>query len=195
MGDLMDAVMNKTVRLTSAPDQSALARPTVRSLLSLGTGHLRVSLFEGVSVLIPMVYVQEVIALPAHRLSALPNLPPPVLGLMNRRSQVLWLVDLAYLLGIGRLDLAPQTHHVVVLKVGKLTVAFAVTAIEGMIAVPPEAGIPVPSQVPPSALPYLQMCARLDILDGAQTIAQTSELLMVINPEALFQSPVLQPIG
>ena len=90
----MDAVMNKTetVRLNSAPDQSALVRPTVRSLLSLGTGHLRVSLFDGVSVLIPMVYVQEVMALPAHRLSALPNLPSPVLGLMNRRSQVLWLV-------------------------------------------------------------------------------------------------------
>ena len=196
----MDAVRSKTetVRLNSAPDQSALARPTVRSLLSLGTGHLRVSLFEGVSVLIPMVYVQEVMALPAHRLSALPNLPSPVLGLMNRRSQVLWLVDLAYLLGIGRLDLAPQTHHVVVLKVDKLTVAFAVTAIEGMIAVPPEAGMPVPSQVPPSALPYLQMCARLDtdsVQTGVQTGAQTSELLMVINPEALFQSPVLQPIG
>jgi hypothetical protein len=38
-------------------------------------------------------------------------------------------------------------------------------------------------------LPYLQMCARIS--DGA---ASESELLMVVNPEALFQSPVLQPM-
>jgi positive phototaxis protein PixI len=178
-----------TTNPTATNPTSALSRPTVRSLLNLGTGHLRVSLFEGVSVLIPMIYVQEVIALPAHRLSALPNMPAPVLGLMNRRSQVVWLADLSYVLGLGRLDLAPQTHHVVVLKVGKLSVGFAISAIEGMVAVPPECQIPVPSQVPPSALPYLQMCARLG-LDHEQN----SELLMVINPEALLQSPVLQPM-
>jgi positive phototaxis protein PixI len=178
-----------TANPTTVNQTSALSRPTVRSLLSLGTGHLRVSLFEGVSVLIPMIYVQEVIALPAHRLSALPNMPAPVLGLMNRRSQVLWLADLAYVLGIGRLDLAPQTHHVVVLKVGKVSVGFAISAIEGMVAVPPECQIPVPTQVPPSVLPYLQMCARLG--EGLQ---KDSELLMVINPEALLQSPVLQPM-
>ncbi len=181
--------VNPTTNPTTANPTSALSRPTVRSLLSLGTGHLRVSLFEGVSVLIPMIYVQEVIALPAHRLSALPNMPAPVLGLMNRRSQVMWLADLAYVLGIGRLDLAPQTHNVVVLKVGKLSVGFAISAIEGMVAVPPECQIPVPTQVPPSVLPYLQMCARLG--EGPQ---KDSELLMVINPEALLQSPVLQPM-
>lgn len=189
----MNALMNMTettIQNSAQNVTSALARPTVRSLLSLGTGHLRVSLFEGVSVLLPMIYVQEVIALPAHRLSALPNLPAPVLGLINRRSQVLWLVDLAYLLGIGRLDLAPQTHNVVVLKVGKLTVGFAIAAIEGMVAVPPESRIPVPSQAPPTVLPYLQICARL-----ADDGTQPSEVLMVINPEALFQSPVLQPMG
>ncbi len=193
---VVNPVVNSTVNLaanpvvsSSASSSSALARPTPRSLLSLGTGHLRVSLFEGVSVLLPMSYVQEVISLPAHRLSALPNLPAPVLGLMNRRSQVLWLVDLSYVLGIGRLDLAPQTHQVVVLKVGKLTVGFAITSIEGMVAVPPESQVPVPTQVPPSVLPYLQMCARL-----SESVASESELLMVVNPEALFQSPVLQPM-
>ncbi len=175
--------------VTASANASALVRPTPRSLLSLGTGHLRVLLFEGVSILLPMSYVQEVISLPAHRLSALPNLPAPVLGLMNRRSQVLWLVDLSYLLGIGRLDLAPQTHQVVVLKVGKVSVGFAITSIEGMVAVPPDSQIPVPSHVPPSVLPYLQMCARL----SDEGISEP-ELLMIVNPEALFQSPVLQPM-
>lgn len=158
-----------------------------KSLLTLGTGYLRVSLFDSASVLLPLTQVQEVIALPSHRLSALPNLPAPVLGLMNRRSQVLWLVDLVYLLGIGRLELDGLTHNVVVLKVGSLSVGFAVKAIEGMVSIGPDALVPVPPQVPPSALPYLKSCARLTSHENS-----SATLLMVLNPDALLQSPILQ---
>jgi positive phototaxis protein PixI len=158
-----------------------------KSLLTLGTGYLRVSLFDAVSVLLPLTQVQEVIALPSHRLSALPNLPAPVLGLMNRRSQVLWLVDLVYLLGMGRLELDALTHHVVVLKVGNVTLGVAVKAIEGMVSITQDAFVPVPPQVPPSALPYLKSCARIAASDAA-----AAALLMVLNPDALIQSPVLQ---
>ncbi len=157
-----------------------------KSLLTLGTGYLRVSLFDAVSVLLPLTQVQEVIALPSHRLSALPNLPAPVLGLMNRRSQVLWLVDLVYLLGMGRLELEALTHHVVVLKVGTVTLGVAVKAIEGMVSIAQDAFVPVPPQVPPSALPYLKSCARVA---SSET---SSALLMVLNPDALIQSPILQ---
>jgi positive phototaxis protein PixI len=157
-----------------------------KSLLTLGTGYLRVSLFDAVSVLLPLTQVQEVIALPSHRLSALPNLPAPVLGLMNRRSQVLWLVDLVYLLGMGRLELDALTHHVVVLKVGNVSLGVAVKAIEGMVSIAQDAIVPVPPQVPPSALPYLKSCARIASSDTA------AALLMVLNPDALIQSPILQ---
>ncbi len=157
-----------------------------KSLMTLGTGYLRVSLFDGVSVLLPLTQVQEVIALPSHRLSALPNLPAPVLGLMNRRSQVLWLVDLVYLLGMGRLELETLTHHVVVLKVGTVSLGVAVKAIEGMVSIAQDAFVPVPPQVPPSALPYLKSCARVASSETA------SALLMVLNPDALIQSPILQ---
>lgn len=157
-----------------------------KSLLTLGTGYLRVSLFDAVSVLLPLTQVQEVIALPSHRLSALPNLPAPVLGLMNRRSQVLWLVDLVYLLGMGRLELDALTHHVVVLKVGHVSLGVAVKAIEGMVSIAQDAFVPVPPQVPPSALPYLKSCARVTSSEAA------TALLMVLNPDALIQSPVLQ---
>lgn len=157
-----------------------------KSLLTLGTGYLRVSVFDSVSVLLPLTQVQEVIALPSHRLSALPNLPAPVLGLMNRRSQVLWLVDLVYLLGMGRLELEALTHHVVVLKVGNVSFGVAVKAIEGMVSIAQDAFVPVPPQVPPSALPYLKSCARVA---SSETSAA---LLMVLNPDALLQSPILQ---
>ncbi len=165
------------------PQKSSGLAP--KSLLTLGTGYLRVSLFDAVSVLLPLTQVQEVIALPSHRLSALPNLPAPVLGLMNRRSQVLWLVDLVYLLGMGRLELEALTHHVVVLKVGNVSLGVAVRAIEGMVSITQDALVPVPPQVPPSALPYLKSCARVVSGDAAA-------LLMVLNPDALIQSPILQ---
>lgn len=179
---IADPIAPSSSLTTSTP--STLAP---KSLLTLGTGYLRVSLFDSASVLLPLTQVQEVIALPSHRLSALPNLPAPVLGLMNRRSQVLWLVDLVYLLGIGRLELDGLTHNVVVLKVGSLSVGFAVKAIEGMISIGPDALVPVPPQVPPSALPYLKSCARLTANENS-----SATLLMVLNPDALLQSPILQ---
>ena len=150
--------------LIASPKSAGLAP---KSLLTLGTGYLRVSLFDEVSVLLPLTQVQEVIALPSHRLSALPNLPAPILGLMNRRSQVLWLVDLVYLLGMGRLELDALTHNVVVLKVGNVSVGVAVKAIEGMASITQDAFVPVPPQVPPSALPYLKSCARVASSDTA----------------------------
>jgi positive phototaxis protein PixI len=173
---------------SSALAESPKAGLAPKSLLTLGTGYLRMSLLEGVSVLLPLTQVQEVIALPSHRLSALPNLPAPVLGLMNRRSQVLWLVDLAYLLGMGRLELDSLTHHVVVLKVGSISFGVAVKAIEGMISLNNDALVPLPPQVPPSAMPYLKSCARIAASDANGAAA----LLMVLNPDALIQSPVLQ---
>jgi len=184
----VSAADTTAVKTSTGTSSTALTKPTPRALLKLGTGYLRVLLFQGVSVLLPMAQVQEVIALPSHRLSALPNLPAPVLGLMNRRSQVLWLVDLAYVLGIGRLELDPQVHHVVVLKVGKLTVGFAATAIEGMVSIPNDALISIPSQVPPSSLPYLRACARIPGTDPGSD----PEILLVLNPDALLQAPVLQ---
>jgi positive phototaxis protein PixI len=192
--NVVDSPVEEWVGESKSPiaDSSALipqksAGLASKSLLSLGTGYLRVSVFDSVSVLLPLTQVQEVIALPSHRLSALPNLPAPVLGLMNRRSQVLWLVDLVYLLGMGRLELEALTHHVVVLKVGNVSLGLAVKAIEGMVSITQDALVPVPPQVPPSALPYLKSCARVASSDTA-----AAALLMVLNPDALIQSPILQ---
>jgi chemotaxis signal transduction protein len=90
------------------------------------------------------------------------------------------------LLGMGRLELDALTHHVVVLKVGNVSLGVAVKAIEGMVSIAQDAIVPVPPQVPPSALPYLKSCARIASSDTA------AALLMVLNPDALIQSPILQ---
>ncbi|MGI0491248.1 chemotaxis protein CheW [Alkalinema pantanalense CENA528] len=162
-------------------NRSTLAAPAPRgALTTLETGYLRVTLPNQIQAVVPMSAVQEVLALPIHRITAIPNMPVPVLGLMNRRSQILWLVDLANLLGVGSLELNRQTQPIVVLKQGNTLVGFAVTEVEGMIALNPET-FHVPTHTPPSLLPYLQGCT-----------VQNTDIVLVLNPEAILQAPVLQ---
>ena len=51
------------------------------------------------AALLPTQQVQEAITIPTARITPMPNMPPALLGLINRRSQVLWVTDLALLLG------------------------------------------------------------------------------------------------
>jgi len=46
-----------------------------------------------------MKQVQKVLVLLPKRLAPMPNMPACILGLTNRRSRVLWVADLANLLG------------------------------------------------------------------------------------------------
>jgi twitching motility protein PilI len=63
-----------------APDPQARA-PQTHSYLRFSLGPQ--------SALLPTQQVQEAIAIPASRITPMPNLPPAMLGLINRRSQVL----------------------------------------------------------------------------------------------------------
>ncbi|MEB3295125.1 MAG: chemotaxis protein CheW [Synechococcales bacterium] len=160
-------------------NSSALAAPSQKSAINLTTGYLNLQFAHRVRALIPIAAVQEVIALPTHRLTAIPHQPAPILGLMNRRSQLLWVADLAYLLGIGRVEELRNTLNAVVIRSGHLTIGCAVAEVNGMIPVPAEKIQPPVPQLPPGVLPYLEGCTVLD-----------EELLLVINPDAIAQSPI-----
>ncbi|OUC16379.1 MAG: hypothetical protein B0A82_02360 [Alkalinema sp. CACIAM 70d] len=160
---------------------SLLTASITRTPITLDVGYLRVTLPHQIQAVLPMSSVQEVIAHPIHHITAIPNMPVSVLGLMNRRSQLLWLVDLANLLGIGGLELNSQTQSIVILKHNSLLVGCAVSAVEGMVQLTPDEFQAVPNHVPSSLLPYLRGC-----------VVREENLLLILNPNAILQSPVLQ---
>jgi positive phototaxis protein PixI len=64
---------------------------------------LRFDLSEEFTALIEIERVVEVVDIPRDRVVPIPDLPPAVLGVYNWRGEILWIVDLSMLLGIGSL--------------------------------------------------------------------------------------------
>lgn len=148
-----------------------------------GDAYLRFELCANTPAVLIMRHVQEAMVLPSRRLTPMPNMPACMLGLMNRRSRVVWVVDLAQLLGVSRLDANLQHYHLVIVQVGAVTLGLAVQQVEGITWL--DTGrIQSPGQVLPSLVPYLKGCAL-------QSREQTQEVLLVLDAESITQSSIL----
>ncbi|MDX2240099.1 MAG: chemotaxis protein CheW [Leptolyngbyaceae cyanobacterium bins.302] len=145
-----------------------------------GDPYLRFQLADGVMAILSMQQVQEVHTLPAHRLTPMPNLARCVLGLMNRRSQVIWVIDLAQLLDIASLSTNYQHYSIVIVRVGDLVLALAVSSIQGFFWLPATSIHPIQGQLSPTLKRYLQGCA-----------IQEQEVLLVLDAEAILHSTAL----
>lgn len=150
-----------------------------------GDAYLKFRLSQRTPAVFSMRYVQEALILPARRLTPMPNMPTPMLGLMNRRSRVLWVADLAQLLGLPALDGNVQQYTVILIQVGSVPLGLAVQQVEGITRLPSDAIQSPLGQVTAALVPYLRGCA-LQQHDDKQ------EILLVLDAEAVTQSPILQ---
>jgi positive phototaxis protein PixI len=166
-------------------DETALTLTTTRNGMiapkSLGESYLRFEVGQGTQVGLPMRHVQEVMVLQPRYLTPIPNLMPGILGLMHRRSRVLWVFDLAMLLDVGRLDYSPQQYDLVILRTGSISVAAAVKRVDGIAWARPDDLQPVPSHVTKGLIPYSKAC-----------ILQAQDVVFVLDGEAILQAPLLQ---
>jgi positive phototaxis protein PixI len=160
---------------------SALSLTQTRSQKPAGDAYLRFELGRGVQAAFLMKQVQEVLVLPPHRLTAMPNMSDCILGLTNRRSRVLWVADLVKLLAIGALPPSPQQYDLIILRSKSTSVAVAVRRVDGILWVDPETIQEPPNHVATSLIPYLRGC-----------VLQSPEILLVLDAEAILQSSVLQ---
>lgn len=67
---------------------------------------LRLELNQETKALLPIRQLSEVLKVPADRVAPIPHMPAWVMGVYNWRGQILWIVDLAHLVG-----LAPWHQH------------------------------------------------------------------------------------
>jgi len=145
---------------------------------------LRLKLDDQTYAVVPMLQTQEAIVLPAGRISVIPNLPSPILGLFNRRSSLLWLVDLPEILGLEPLDRHAHSYDVVLLKVGEVPLAVAVRSIQGVTRFAQEQIESPIGSFNPAFTPYLQ-----------GWILQDKELLLVLESEAIINAKVLNQLA
>lgn len=153
--------------------------------LPLEDTYLKFRLESDIPAAINVRSVQEAFILPARQLTTMPNMPAALLGLTNRRNQVVWVIDLAQLLGLAIFDATVQQFSLLLIQVGLIKIGLAVQRIEGMVRLSPDAIQAPIGQMSLSLLPYLQGCA-LQQQEGHQ------EILLLLDAEAIVQAPLMK---
>ena len=161
-----------------------------------GATCLGFELNEQTPALFTMNQVQEIIVLPAQQITPMPNMPPCVLGLSTRRSRVLWLVDLAYMLLATPLPSNIRNYNVVIIRVAQrsqqqsmfissahnqVLLGLVVPTMRGVVHVAPELVQKPKGYFSPGLMPCLRGC-----------LLQQDEMLLVLDAEAIARSPMLQ---
>ncbi len=162
-------------------DTAALTLLSNRPQKALGDPFLRFHITPATQAVLPMHQVQEVLALPTQRLTPMPNMPSCLLGLMNRRSRALWVVDLSQVLSLPGFDPNRRQYDLIIVRIEAIVLALAVHQINGVCWLPTDAIQSPPGHVPPSLQAYLRGCA-----------IQEQELWLVLNAAAIVQSSKLR---
>lgn len=147
---------------------------------NLGDAYLKFQFGQQTPAVLSMSQAQEVFVLPVGRLTAMPNMPPYVMGLLNRRSKVLWVIDLAKMMGLPGIETNVQHYNSVIINSGSVSLLLIVQAVEGVLRLTPENIQPPLGQVSSGLVPYLRGCVLLD-----------TEILLVLDAEAIMRSPLL----
>ncbi|MEM9511730.1 MAG: chemotaxis protein CheW [Cyanobacteria bacterium P01_E01_bin.48] len=152
-----------------------------------GQPYLNLRLDDRTSALIAMESAQEALVVNAQQITPMPNMPASVLGLLNRRSRVMWVVDLLQLLQLQPVATAGQQYEVVVLRMGsaegaeRALMGAVVRGVRGVVRIESEDIQSPIGHFPASLTPYLQGC-----------VLYQQELLLVLDAEAIARSPLLR---
>lgn len=155
-----------------------LAAQTIQQK-AIGDPFLKVQLTAQQLAVLPMAQAQEAIAVPASRVTPMPNMPECMLGLLTHKSRILWVVDLAQLLGLQTQALKMQQYNIAIIRIGKKPLGLVVREIKGIVRFVDETIISPIWEVSPELTPYLRGC-----------FTQNQETLWVLDPEAMINSPV-----
>jgi positive phototaxis protein PixI len=142
--------------------------------------YLRVRLDSQNMAILSMRYLQEVLVVPVQRLTPMPNVPACMVGLIERRSRVLWVIDLVRLLKLPSAPHQSQQYNIVVIQVGTKVMGLVLHKIEGIVRLSSDRiGSPLQT-VSMGLVPYLRGC----VLHEQQT-------WLLLDVPAIASSPVL----
>lgn len=153
---------------------------TLSGQKAVGDPYLHLQVDSQTQILLPMVTTQEVLITPANRLTIMPNMLPCFLGLLNQRSRIFWIVDLGKLLALSPSNPDVQQYSIAIIRAGKKALGLAVEKVKGVTRFPPEKIESPFGTVEAGLIPYLKGC-----------IAQDRQILLILDPEAILNAPIL----
>ena len=162
--------MNTIIRAPQANQLQRILRDT----------YLRFQVEPDTPAILSVEYVQEVLIVPATRLTAMPNMPNYVLGLLNRRNRVLWVIDLAQMLNLKTFAADTKQYNMAIIRVGQVPLGVVVHAVKGVTQFTPESMQSVQGLVTSVLSQYLHGC-----------ILQQQEILLVLKAEAIVDSLIV----
>ncbi|MBD6616643.1 purine-binding chemotaxis protein CheW [Komarekiella sp. 'clone 1'] len=146
-----------------------------------GDGYLKFQLNQQTAAVLSMKYTQEAIIVPVESVTSMPNMPACILGLMNWRSRIIWVIDLPRMLNLQSLDNRLRQYNAIVIRVESLLLGLVVQEIKGTTKfLSDDVHSPV-GQVASSLVPYLRGC-----------VVQQKEILLVLDAQAIVQSFILR---
>ncbi|MDS3861984.1 chemotaxis protein CheW [Thermosynechococcaceae cyanobacterium BACA0444] len=149
-----------------------------RSQRRLGDPYLRLQLTPDTTAVLATDDTQEVLVVPGFKLTVMPNMPNVVLGLLNHRNRVIWVIDLPLLLGLPALSLeVPQLTVAIIRPQGEKPLGLAVPQIRGLVRLEAEAIQSPVGTVAAGLIPYLCGCCL-----------NHQEILLVLAASAITQS-------
>lgn len=120
--------------------------------------------------------LQEVLNLNLDRLTPMPNLPHWVMGLLNQRSRIFWVVDLAEFLGFAPLDKEEAPTACAIIQAQKRSIGFGVQKIGSILRLQSQQIQSPADALSPDLAPYLRGCLPVK-----------NELLLILDPITLVE--------
>jgi twitching motility protein PilI len=144
-----------------------------------GELYLRFVLASGEEFALPAMAVQEVVATNPDRVSAVPNVPPVVMGVYNWRGQVIWVGDLGQFLGLPPLNTNRAELSVIVVANQGVTCGLAIDRVVGAEFLDPRQLRPPLSE---------ELVQGNFLVQGEWLLADGSEVVRLLEPKALVDS-------
>jgi positive phototaxis protein PixI len=134
------------------------------------------------NAMLPTQQLTEILSLATHQIVPIPDVPPQVMGVCNWRGEVLWLLDLGYLLGaepISSQNYHQSSHSAIVVHAQDCMLGLVVGQINRMLWCNPAHIQPIPmAQNTASTSPCLR----------GYWLSSQAETLLVLDSQALIDS-------
>ncbi len=156
-----------------------------------GDYYLRFQLTDEISGLLDLKYVQESLTIQGDRITAVPNLPEYIVGLMSSQNQVFLALDLAHLAGLLPETVNLRQYQTIVVKIDSLEnsdraddinlFGLTVKKIEGIARILPDDFISITENVPNSLQPFIKSAVVQKSKNVGSTVKEKYSFLIDIN--------------
>ncbi|MFN4955545.1 MAG: chemotaxis protein CheW [Aphanizomenon sp.] len=143
-------------------------------------GYIKFQLNQQTGAVLSIAHTQEVIVVPVTSVTAIPNMPACILGLMNWRSHIIWVVDLPKMFNLECLDHRLYQYNIIVIQIESMILGLVVQEIKGTTKfIVDDVRSPI-GQVASSLVPYLCGC-----------VVQQEQILLVLDAVHILRSGIL----